>query len=139
MENSAGKFVLVLICLLMLPAAAPAEPNQALPAAKAYVIPCKGLIDNGLFESIRRRTQIALDQDAQYIIYEISTYGGLLKSGDDIAKYFLETGTKAKTVAYIKTEAISAGAMISVSCRDIIMRNSSTIGSCAPVMMGGKL
>jgi len=139
MENSAGKFVLVLICLLMLPAAAPAEPNQVVPGAKAYVIPCKGLIDNGLFESIQRRTQIALDQDAQYIIYEISTYGGLLKSGDDIAKYFLETGTKAKTVAYIKTEAISAGAMISVSCRDIIMRNSSTIGACAPVMMGGKL
>ena len=116
------------------------DVNENPPTVKAAVIVCKGMIDDGLYKSIRRRTQIALDSGAQYLIYEIGTYGGLVKSGDDIAKYFiLDISKKAHTVAYITTEAISAGAMISVSCQDIIMLEDTTIGDCAPVMLGGKL
>jgi membrane-bound serine protease (ClpP class) len=119
------------------------ELNEAgvyVPSVKAAVIVCKGLIDDGLYKSIRRRTEIALDSGAEYLIYEIETYGGLLKSGDDIAKYLiLEVGKKAHTVAFITTEAISAGAMISVSCKDIIMLENTTIGDCAPVQLGTKL
>jgi len=120
-----------------------AEPNLPIPEfheTKAAVIICKGLIDDGLFKSIQRRTQTALDDGVEYLIYEIGTYGGLLQSGDDIAKYFiLDVGKKAHTVAYITTEAISAGAMISVSCKDIIMLENTTIGDCAPIVIGGKL
>ena len=36
-------------------------------------------------------------------------------------------------MAYITTEAISAGAMISVHCQDIIMLENATIGDCAPI------
>ncbi len=83
---------------------------------------------------------MALADGANYLIYEIGTYGGLLQSADDIAKYFiLDVGKRARTVAYIRTEAISAGAMISVSCQDIIMLENTTIGDCAPIQMGGKL
>jgi len=114
--------------------------TQPLPAAKAVVIPCKGLIDDGLHQSIKRRTETAIDAGADYLIYEISTYGGLVKSADDISKYFiLEASKQARTVAYITTEAISAGAMISVSCQDIIMLENTTIGDCAPITLGGKL
>ena len=106
----------------------------------AAIISCKGLIDDGLFQSIKRRSQRALDEGASHLIYEIGTYGGLLKSGDDISKYFiLDIGKKAHTVAYITTEAISAGAMISVGCKDIIMLENTTIGDCAPIILGGKL
>jgi membrane-bound serine protease (ClpP class) len=119
------------------------EPNavgSSSPSVKAAVIVCKGMIDDGLYKSIKRRTQIALDNDTEYLIYEIGTYGGFLQSADDISKYFiLEIGKKTHTVAYITTEAISAGAMISVSCRDIIMRENTTIGDCAPITIGGKL
>ncbi|MCP4258119.1 MAG: hypothetical protein GY774_11575 [Planctomycetes bacterium] len=107
---------------------------------KAAVIICEGMIDDGLFKSIKRRTQQALDEDVEYLIFEISTYGGILKSADDISKYFiLDIGRKVHTAAYITTEAISAGAMISVSCQDIIMRENTTIGDCAPIVLGGKL
>ena len=110
------------------------------PAVKAAVIVCKGLIDDGLYKSIQRRTQIALDEGAEYIIYEIQTYGGLVKSADDISKYLiLEVAKKAHTIAYVSSEAISAGAMISVSCQDIIMLENTTIGDAAPITMGGKL
>jgi len=107
---------------------------------EAAVIVCRGLIDDGLYKSIRRRTELALNDGAEYLIYQIETYGGLLESGDNISKYFiLEVGDRAHTVAYVNTEAISAGAMIAVSCRDIIMRENTTIGDCAPITLGGKL
>jgi membrane-bound serine protease (ClpP class) len=117
------------------------EPNEETPAVKAFLIPCKGLIDDGLYKSIQRRTQIALDRGSEYLIYEIGTYGGLLESADDISKYFiLDVGKKARTAAYVTTEAISAGALISVSCQDIIMLENTTIGDCAPITLpGGEL
>ncbi|TKJ37092.1 MAG: hypothetical protein CEE38_09335 [Planctomycetes bacterium B3_Pla] len=133
-----------MLCLSLLAGLnAAAEPNDTgtdLPTVKAAVIVCKGMIDDGLFRSIKRRTQTALDQDVEYLIYEIETYGGLVQSADDISKYFiLDIGKKAHTVAYVATEAISAGAMISVSCQDIIMLENTTIGDCAPIVLGGKL
>jgi membrane-bound serine protease (ClpP class) len=133
-----------LLCLLLSAGLrAGSEPNDTLttnPSAKAVIIVCKGDIDDGLYRSIRRRTRIALDDGAEYLIYEIGTYGGLLKSADDISKYLiLDIGKLAHTVAYVTTEAISAGSMISVSCQDIIMRENTTIGDCAPIVMGGKL
>jgi membrane-bound serine protease (ClpP class) len=132
------------VCLMLLAGlCAASEPNIAGTSSdnvKAAVIVCEGMIDDGLYKSIKRRTQTALNNDVKYMIYEIGTYGGLLKSADDISKYFiLDIGKKAHTVAYITTEAISAGAMISVSCQDIIMRENTTIGDCAPITMGGKL
>jgi len=133
-----------MLCLVLL--AGPsvgAEANDAgtdLSPTKAVIIVCKGDIDDGLYKSIRRRSQMALDAGVEYLIYEIGTYGGLLNSADDISKYFiLDIGKRAHTVAYVTTEAISAGAMISVSCKDIIMLENTTIGDCAPILMGGKL
>lgn len=144
MESPFRIIAVCVLCLILQAGMSIAvEQNDAgteLPTAKAAVIICKGMIDDGLYKSIQRRTQIALDTDVEYIVYEISTYGGLLQSADDISKYFiLDIGKKAHTVAYVTTEAISAGAMISVSCRDIIMRENTTIGDCAPIAIGTKL
>lgn len=144
MKNPLRKFAVILPVLLLLQAAAlttePNSPEAQPPSVKAALIVCKGMIDDGLYKSIQRRTQIALEEGVQYLIYEISTYGGALQASDDISKYFiLEVGKKAHTVAYITTEAISAGAMISVSCRDIIMLENTTIGDCAPIQLGAKL
>ncbi len=154
MKSSLCKPAVVLTCVLFFSVVWAVGPNNArrqlsgepnafqqdLRTAKAAVIVCKGLIDDGLYKSIRRRTELALNAGVEYLVYEIQTYGGLLQSGDDISKYFiLDVGKKAKTVAYITTEAISAGAMISVSCRDIIMLENTTVGDCAPIAIGTKL
>lgn len=147
MKSSLRDIVIVLSCLLLIAgwimAAEPNVTGTEQPTAKAAVIVCKGMIDDGLYKSIKRRTKIAIGEGADYLIFEIGTYGGLLQSADDIAKYLIldmpQISDKAHTVAYITTEAISAGAMISVSCQDIIMRENTTIGDCAPIVMGGKL
>ncbi len=128
------------VCLLAGTGGFAAEPNEAAPEAKAVVISLKGMIDQGLFDSLVRRSETAIDAGAGYLIYEIETYGGLVDAADSIAKYFIQTiGDRALTVAYVQTEAISAGALISVSCNNIIMRQSTTIGDSAPITMGGAL
>jgi membrane-bound serine protease (ClpP class) len=107
---------------------------------KAVVITCEGMIDDGLYKSIMRRSDQALSMGATHIIFDIDTYGGLVKSADDISTYLiLELGKQAHTVAYVSKKAISAGAMISVSCKDIVMRQNTTIGDAAPITMGDSL
>ena len=107
---------------------------------KAVVIEVEDMVDEGLYESIRRRTEAALGSGADYIIYQMDTFGGRLDSGIKIYDYFLkEVKPRAHTVAFIPTKAISAGALISVACQDIIMEDVSKIGDCAPITMGGTL
>jgi membrane-bound serine protease (ClpP class) len=148
MKKSLRDIMLFVLCLFLIKgwvyASEPNFNNQEITnAAKAAVIVCKGDIDYGLYKSIQRRTETALNQGVQYLIFEIGTYGGLLKSADDIAKYLIinipELDKNVHTVAYITTEAISAGALISVSCQDIIMKENTTIGDCAPISIGGQI
>jgi membrane-bound serine protease (ClpP class) len=106
----------------------------------AALIDCHGTIDEGLYKSIVRRSQEAIAAGADYIFYDIQTYGGRVDSADDISKFLIhDVSPKAHTVAYVSKEAISAGAMVSVACKDIIMRTSTTIGCSAPIIMGGTL
>ncbi|UCF15716.1 MAG: hypothetical protein JSW59_20160 [Phycisphaerales bacterium] len=144
MESPFRTIAVGAVCLLLV--AGPsvgAEPNNAgadLPAAKAAVIVCDGTVDRGLYESIKRRSEIALGQGTDYLIYDIDTFGGELFAAYNIWDYFQdEMSQRAKTVAYVSKKAISAGALISVACQDIIMEEKTRIGDCAPIALGGKL
>ncbi len=108
--------------------------------AKAVTIVCKDMIDEGLYESIKRRVEASLADGANYIILEMDTFGGRVDSAIAISNYLLhDVATKAYTIAYIPTEALSAGALISVACNDIIMKKATKLGDCAPIMLGGTL
>ncbi len=136
--------VLILgLCIMacsLVSGAVPGAPGAVSRDVKAAIIRCEGTIDQALFYSIQRRTEIALNDGAQYLIYQIGTYGGMVDAADSIAKYLIQdVATRGHTVAYITTQAISAGALISVSCQDIIMRENTTIGDSAPIAMGTKL
>ena len=126
--------------LLMADQLPPAEQSESAvetPQKTAAVITCHGMIDNALFESIVRRSEEAISGGADYLILEVETYGGRVDSADEISKYLIQDlPDTIHTVAYVNTEAISAGSMISVSCKDIIMRENTTIGCSAPIIMG---
>jgi membrane-bound serine protease (ClpP class) len=143
MKNVLRRPAILTWFLLFVAAALTVEPNdfeEDLPPAKTAVITCHDMVDDGLYKSIRRRTQNALDQGCGYLIYEIDTFGGDLLAAYNIWEYFMhEINSQAETVAYISKKAISAGALISVACEDIIMKENTRIGDCAPILLGGKL
>ncbi|MBI9017138.1 MAG: hypothetical protein JEZ07_07755 [Phycisphaerae bacterium] len=107
---------------------------------KVVFITCADMIDEGLYVSIQRRSQIAIADGATHIVFEMDTWGGLLDSAISIHKYILrDLNPKVHTIAYIKDKAISAGAMISLACEDIIMANGTEIGSAAVVSSTGEI
>ncbi|MGR3309749.1 MAG: NfeD family protein, partial [Candidatus Brocadiales bacterium] len=67
------------------------------------------------------------------IIFDIDTYGGRLEPAFEMADHI--AGIKyAKTVAYISKKAISAGALVAISCNEIIMVKESELGDCEPII-----
>jgi len=143
MKNPLGIITVFLLSAMVLAPSRAGEPNKVSeerPVVKVAIVTCTDMIDEGLSKSIERRSKLAVDAGVEYLIYEIDTYGGFVQAAVDISDYLiLEVGKKAHTVAYVTTKAISAGAMISVSCQDIIMRENTTIGDCAPIALGGQL
>ncbi len=101
---------------------------------KAVVIPIHGVIDQGLKAFVERATKEASENGAEIIIYEMDTFGGELHSAFDISDIIAGVNKKILTVAYVKTKAISAGALISLSCRKLVMKENTTIGDCAPII-----
>jgi len=104
-----------------------------IPKSSSYLIPLEGMIDRGLFESLKRRTQIAKDNGAKLIIFKIDTWGGRLDAAFEISD-LISGLKKIKTVAYVPQKAISAGALIAMSCNEIVMGPGSTIGDCQPII-----
>ncbi len=102
--------------------------------SKVIVIPIENEIEPGLYTFLKRAVKDAEEQKPEAIIFEINTFGGQVETALDIVE--LITSIKIHTVAYVKVKAISAGALIALSCNDIVMQEHTTIGDVAPIMVG---
>lgn len=74
--------------------------------------------------------------NADYILIHLNTYGGLLDAADSIRTKILES--KIPTIVFIDNNAASAGALISISCNKIYMRNGGSIGAATVVNETGQ-
>lgn len=68
---------------------------------------------------------------ADYLLLDLNTYGGLVDDADKIRTALLDT--EIPTIVYIRNNAASAGALISIACDSIYMNEGSTIGAAAVV------
>ena len=101
-----------------------------------YKVPIKGTIDLGLPPFIKRVISIAEKDNASAIIFEINTFGGRVDAATQIKDAIL--GSKVSTIAFINRRAISAGALISLSCEKIYMTEGGLLGAATAVDMSGK-
>ena len=117
-------------------AGAHAQSAAAVPAARQAtriaVIPLRGAIDDVTAESVDRRVQLALDEGAQAVVLELDTPGGDLMSTLRICDA-VKSRLPANTVAWVHPHAYSAGAIIALSAREIVMSPSAAMGDAAPV------
>ena len=100
-----------------------------------YKIPIQGTIDLGLPPFIERIIQNAEEENADAIIFDIDTFGGRVDAATQIKDAILSSNVL--TVAFINRRAISAGALISLSCEKIYMTGGGTIGAATAVDMKG--
>jgi len=100
-----------------------------------YRVPIQGVIDLGLPTFIERIIDEAEKNQAQAIIFDIDTFGGRVDAATQIKDAILDSDVL--TVAFINRRAISAGALISLSCEKIYMTGGGTIGAATAVDMSG--
>ena len=101
-----------------------------------YRIPIEGTIDLGLPPFINRLLQEAKSMDAEVVVFDINTFGGRVDAATQIKDAIL--GADIKTVAFVNRRAISAGALITLSCEQVYMAGGGLIGAATAVDMSGK-
>ena len=105
-------------------------------ADAVYRVPIEGTIDLGLPPFIQRMIDKAESENATAIIFDINTFGGRVDAATQIKDAIL--GSDITTIAFINRRAISAGALISLSCEKIYMTGGGLIGAATAVDMSGK-
>ncbi len=99
-----------------------------------YVVPVEGVIDLGLAPFIERVLEEAAEAKGTAVVLEVNTFGGRVDAAVVIRDALLES--QLQTVAFVNKRAISAGALISLAAKKIVMADGSTIGAATPVQMG---
>lgn len=92
-------------------------------------------IDEEIAPPVTRRMEKAwkdaAEKNADLIAIHMNTYGGLVVDADTIRTRILNS--KIPVIVFIDNNAASAGALISIACKKIFMRNSGSIGAATVV------
>jgi membrane-bound serine protease (ClpP class) len=134
--SSSRKMKRVGFVLLFLAASIVAWSQTA--TSQAYIVPIHGEINPSRMIFVRRGIEKAEADGADFIIFDIDTFGGRVDSALKIAT-LIGAARSATTVAFIPAAAEStgvswsAGALISLACNRIYMAPGTSIGAAAPV------
>ena len=100
---------------------------------KIYYTLLKGSINSELADDFEGILQEAEKFKAKVLILEIDTFGGRLDAAVRIKDKLVDT--KINTIAFVNKKAISAGALIALATKHIVMAPGSTIGAATPVRL----
>jgi membrane-bound serine protease (ClpP class) len=123
------------------PGRAPATAPTAVPAFRqannVAVLTVHGVIDSVTQTSLERRIKKAVDDGADAIVLDINTPGGEMFSTLEICNLLKDrTATPPNVVAWVHPSAYSAGTIIALACREIIVSPGATFGDAAPIKIG---
>lgn len=123
-----------------------AKPEPKLPVIerdqsykdKVVVIPVgeDDLVIPARFEFMKRTLNLCNEQGAEAVIFDLDTPGGLAWDTITLMMKDLQN-LKPRSLAFVNTRAISAGALIAMSTNTIYMAPASAIGASTPVTSGG--
>ena len=118
-------------------AAGPPESADEARQAKVMVVPVRdhAMITKPELYILRRGIRQAIESGADTLILDMETPGGQLGVTFEMLK--LLERFPGKTVTYVNSEAISAGALIAMGTDEIYFKPGGVIGAAAPVGGGG--
>ncbi len=127
------------VLLLASSGATPLQETQApssIPAGRraetVAIITVEGAIDAITRHSIERRLNQVKAQNIDAVVLEIDTPGGDLVATLEIL-YLLRTIAPANTVAWVSPKAFSAGTIIALATREILVDPNGVFGDAAPI------
>lgn len=121
------------------PPAPKPEPKPPLPSKieRAFVIPIHGPITMTTYDTVKRKALRCRNKErAQLVIFDMNTPGGRSDAMGKIAQVITSDLGGIYTMAYVHPEAISAGAIISLACDEIVLSPGARIGDAMPIMIG---
>jgi len=127
-----NRYVLVFLCGMILYAFFSFAPVRAAGPLRVYVIPIAGEVDPGMAAFLKRAIRDTSGRSGDIYVLEMDTFGGRVDSALQMVDVLLDT-QGARTIAYVKNKAISAGALIALACNELVMRPNTTLGDCAPI------
>jgi len=121
------------------PAADHERPTVAAAPKRVFVIPIREEIAQPTLYILRRGLKQAVAEHADAVVLDINTPGGALDAAtemmDDLKRF------PGRTIAFVDSEAMSAGAFLSAVCDEIWFVTTPTegiIGAAAPVQGTGQ-
>ena len=93
-----------------------------------------GAISEWNLAYIGRWLERARDQKAGLFVIHLTTYGGSLTTVIRMAEK-ISDAKGLRTACFVDDRAISAGALVALSCDDIYMKPNSNIGAATPIMV----
>ncbi len=129
-----NRILIAIVALLCSAAAAHAEPETT-PGGEnkksVYVFP----IREDIMPAAVRRTTRCLEEarrlDADYVVINMNTYGGLLDAADSIRTMVLDY--PRPVLVLVDNQAASAGALIAIAADSIYMSSGASIGAATVV------
>jgi membrane-bound serine protease (ClpP class) len=110
--------------------------NEGLAASvRVVVVPVREQVDSPLLFIIRRGLKEAIDHKADVVVLDMKTPGGALDATFEIMEALAKF--PGKTITFINSEALSAGAFISATTEEIWFAPNGVIGAAAPVLATG--
>lgn len=97
-----------------------------------FVIPISGDVEPGMAAFLKRALNDVPDTPESVIVVEIDTFGGRVDSALEMVDTLVNV-KNARTIAFVTNKAISAGSLIALACNQLVMKNNTTIGDCAPI------
>ena len=104
--------------------------------ALVYVIDIRTEIGSGVASYISKGIEKAEQAGADAIVFDVNTPGGRVDAAFKIMNAI--RNTRLPTIAFVNRQALSAGAMISSTCSQIVMTSGAIIGASAPVDAQGQ-
>ncbi len=124
-----GLFWLVLAGLLGAAQALGAQTTSV--PGTTFVVPIQGVVDEGMAHYVARAVAEAEAASAAALVLDVNTPGGLVSAAFEIRDALL--GSRVPTIAYVSERAYSAGALITLSAKTIVMAPGSSLGAAEPI------
>ena len=114
------------------------SPQLAVPATRQAshiaILPIHGPIDDVTVKSVERRAQAAAQSGATAIVLELNTPGGDMYATLQLC-HLIKTTLPANTVAWVRPQAYSAGVILALACREVVMAKGAAMGDAAPIQV----
>ncbi len=95
------------------------------------VVPIEGTVDDGMAHLVERAVDEANSSHASALVLDVNTPGGLVSSAFEIRDALFRS--QVPTVAYVSQRAYSAGALITLAAKTIVMAPGASIGAAEPI------